>query len=130
MATRRTTDPQNERFDRVDKLDKVIGTLTRSQAHTDPTLIHRAIGILLFNSKGQLFLQKRSMTKDTYPGHWTVSVSGHVRKGQTYQEAARAELWEELGIAGPITLTKLEKTIRMYPNETEYQALYRAEYSG
>ena len=86
--------PQDELFDLVDGNDVVIGTVKRKDAHSNPALIHRAVGILVFNQKGQLFLQKRSQTKDTYPGYWTISASGHLKPGETYRQAALRELNE------------------------------------
>jgi len=53
----------------------------------------------VLNSKGEMFLQKRSANKDTYPGYWDTSVGGHVGPGESYDEAARREMMEELGIS-------------------------------
>lgn len=120
----------DELFDLVDENDNLIGSIKRREAHRDRSRIHRSVSILLFNSKGELFLQKRSLGKDTYPNHWTVSASGHVRVGQTYREAAEAELSEELGICKTPTLTLITKQLIRYPNETEYQTFYFANYNG
>ena len=61
-------------------------------------LIHRASYILVFNRQGQLFLQRRTMTKDIYPGYWDVAAGGVVLAGESYEESARRELQEELGV--------------------------------
>lgn len=87
-----------EYFDVVDENDKVIGKASREECHSNPELIHRGVMILVFNSKGDLLLQKRSMKKDLNPGKWTVSASGHVESGDAYEETSRRELMEELGI--------------------------------
>ncbi len=89
-------------FDVVDEKDNVVGTALRKECHSNPKLIHRSIGIFVFNSIGELFLQKRSMKKDLDAGLWDLSVSGHVEKGQTYEEAAKRELMEELGVTTEI----------------------------
>lgn len=87
----------NEIFDVVDALDRVIGQAPRSQVHARKWL-HRAVHILVRNSQGDVYLQKRSMKKDLLPGVWTTSASGHVDSGESYDIAAVRELREELGI--------------------------------
>ena len=77
--------------------DQVIGKATRREIH-QKQLIHRSIHILVFNSNKQIFLQKRSNTKDENPGIWDTSSAGHVDAGETYDECAERELWEELRI--------------------------------
>lgn len=81
----------------VDMQDQVIGKATRREIH-QKQLIHRSIHILVFNSNKQIFLQKRSNTKDENPGIWDTSSAGHVDTGETYDECAERELWEELRI--------------------------------
>jgi len=81
----------------VDMQDQVIGKATRREIH-QKQLIHRSIHILVFNSNKQIFLQKRSNTKDENPGIWDTSSAGHVDAGETYDECAERELWEELRI--------------------------------
>ncbi len=61
-------------------------------------LVHRACYILVFNSTGELFIQKRTMNKDVYPGYYDVAAGGVVLDGESYDESARRELEEELGI--------------------------------
>jgi len=60
-------------------------------------LRHRAVHIFFFNTRAELFVQKRSAAKDTFPGCWDSSCSGHVDAGEDYPVAARRELGEELG---------------------------------
>lgn len=69
-AGRLTTDNQEEMFVVVDRDDTVVGYKTRYECHHDRSLIHRTVGALIFNDKGQILLQKRSMTKDMEPGLW------------------------------------------------------------
>lgn len=124
LACMRTTDPQDERFDVVDEHDNVIGVTTRGEAHRNPALMHRSIGILVFVD-GKLLLQKRSLTKDTYPGYWTCSVAGHVDSGETYDQAAVRELREELGLQADAPLQALVTQVIRYPHETERMRFYR-----
>jgi isopentenyldiphosphate isomerase len=93
-----------ETFEVVDILGKVIGTARRSELHRNPSLIHRVVHVLVFDRKGKLLLQKRSMNKDVAPGMWDTSVGGHVNIGEDIRTAALREMKEELGIEGcPIT---------------------------
>jgi isopentenyldiphosphate isomerase len=57
----------DEIFDVVNERDEVIGQNTRREVHARG-LLHRAIHVLVFNSRGEIFLQKRSMIKDREPG--------------------------------------------------------------
>lgn len=123
-----TTDPQNERFDIVDENDTVIGQALRHNVHRNKSLVHRSITVLVFINE-KLLLQKRSQTKDTYPGFWTSSCSGHVLSGDSYEETAKRELTEELGIRPRYALTFLGKDIIRYPRETEMMTTYRYETS-
>jgi len=86
-----------EMFDIVNERDEVIGRLPRAQAHREGHK-HRAVHVLVFNARGELFLQKRSRAKDTFPGAWDSSSSGHLESGEDYDAAAARELREELGI--------------------------------
>ncbi len=90
-------DDLSEIFDVVDERDRVVGQATRGEVHRKG-LLHRSVHILLFNSKGQLFLQKRSMEKDENPGYWDTSSAGHLNAGEGYLDAAHRELMEELGV--------------------------------
>jgi 8-oxo-dGTP pyrophosphatase MutT (NUDIX family) len=98
-----------EIFDVVDDTDQVIGQRSRYEVHRDG-LRHRAVHVLVFNSKGELFLQKRSMLKDSSPGLWDSSSSGHLDTGETYDACSLREVWEELGLRlteVPLRLFKL-----------------------
>lgn len=83
----------------VDDQDKPIGEATLTQMH-DKNLIHRVVRIMVENDNGEILLQKRSSGKMRYPNCWDNSASGHVDAGETYEEAAKRELSEELGITG------------------------------
>jgi isopentenyl-diphosphate delta-isomerase len=86
----------DELFDVVSATDEVLGQAPRREVHARKFL-HRAIHVLVHDTKGHLFLQRRSRTKDTFPGCWDSSCSGHVDAGEDYLIAARRELGEELG---------------------------------
>jgi isopentenyl-diphosphate delta-isomerase len=94
-ATPRAANP-DELFDVVDLHDQVVRQAPRREVHARG-LLHRATHVMVHNAQGRLFLQKRSMSKDTFPGCWDSSCSGHVDAGEDYPTAARRELGEEIG---------------------------------
>lgn len=121
----------DELFDVVDSHDNVISQATRAEVHAKGWL-HRAVHILVFNSQEQVLLQQRSLTKDTSPGKWTTSCSGHVDSGETYDSAAVRELAEELNITLPDS-TALSLITRHGPCEQtgqEFIAIYRLDWDG
>src|SRR5215469_16808804 len=98
-----------EIFDVVNERDEVIGQKPRSEVHR-LGLMHRAVHVLVFNARGQVFLQKRSMSKDRQPGLWDSSSSGHLDTGESYDACAVREVREEIGLqlaAPPQRLFKL-----------------------
>ncbi len=121
-------DYQNELFIQVDSQDRVIGKITRKKAHHNPQVIHRAVQVVLLNNKNQVLLQKRSAEKDAYSHYWGVSAGGHVSWGQTYQEAAHRELFEEIGVED-IPLKFVNKMYSKLETESEFNAIYIGEYN-
>lgn len=83
----------------VDWDDRQIGTATRREIH-EKNLLHRAVHVVLVDGDGMVILQKRGLKKDRYPGWWDISVGGHVGVDESYMEAARREIGEEMGIEG------------------------------
>jgi isopentenyl-diphosphate delta-isomerase type 1 len=90
----------DEVFDVVDEQDRVIGAAPRSEVHRCK-LRHRAVHVLLFNTRAELFVQKRSAAKDTFPRCFDSSASGHLNSGEEYDICARRETQEELGLEVP-----------------------------
>lgn len=84
----------------VDEDNNAIGTAPKLAAHDGDTKRHRAFSIFLFNSKGELLLQQRALTKKTWPGVWSNSCCGHVMLHETVVSAAKRRLKYELGITG------------------------------
>ena len=92
-------DPSEEIVQIVDEDNQEIVTIARWMMR-EQRLIHRASYILVFNRAGELFVQKRTKSKDIYPGYWDVAAGGVVLAGESYEESANRELAEELGISG------------------------------
>jgi 16S rRNA (adenine1518-N6/adenine1519-N6)-dimethyltransferase len=126
-------DAAGEMFDVVDEADEVIGRESRGTVHAR-NLRHRAIHIFVCNGRGELFLQKRSPWKDKHPGKWDSSAAGHLDAGETYAEAARRELTEELGLpAGAVQAKALDEIGRLEASEAtgwEFIRLYRTVSDG
>ncbi len=97
VSTAVTTKEKIEYFDVVDIFDRVVGLAPRHYIHANK-LFHRAVHVFVFNNSGHLFLQKRSMNKDSAPGKWVSSCSGHVDSGEYYFDAAVREIGEEIGL--------------------------------
>jgi isopentenyl-diphosphate delta-isomerase type 1 len=111
-----------EIFDVVDEHDRVIRQAPRSVVHAQK-LLHRAVHVFVFNSRGGLLLQKRSALKDEYPGCYTSSASGHLGAGESYEAAAPRELAEELGLTG--SLERLAKFPAGPQTSYEHTVLFR-----
>ncbi len=94
--------PADEIVQIVDAGNSIVGSCPRSVMRSKRH-VHRACYILVFNRAGKLFVQKRTMGKDIYPGHWDVAAGGVVLAGETYEESAERELLEELGVKPPLT---------------------------
>jgi isopentenyl-diphosphate delta-isomerase len=94
-----------EEIDIVDAHDEIVGKSTRAEAHKKK-LLHRNVYVMLFDPDGRLFMQKRASDKEFYANCWEGSLSGHVKSGETYKEAAERELFEELGVCVPPKMIK------------------------
>lgn len=81
----------------VNSQDEVLGLMEKQQAHING-LLHRAFSVFLFNSKGEMLLQKRASEKYHSPLKWTNAVCSHPRIEETYLEGAKRRVKEELGI--------------------------------
>jgi isopentenyldiphosphate isomerase len=86
-----------ELVDVVDGEDRVVRRATRVDMRRD-NLLHRAVYILVRNPRGELFVHRRTDSKDIHPGHWDVTIGGVVAAGEEYAAAAERELHEEIGI--------------------------------
>ena len=118
-----------EVFPLVNEAGEVIGKATRQECHSGSKLLHPVVHLHIFNQKGDLFLQKRSMSKDIQPGKWDTAVGGHVDYGETIEEALRREVREELGVTD-FTPQFVQRYVFESAVEKELVNTYRTCYEG
>ncbi len=119
----------DEIFDVVNEHDEVIGQRPRPDVHR-LGLRHRAVHVLVFRANGDLFLQKRSMTKDCFPGTWDSSASGHLAPGESYDDCAVREVKEELGLELSETPARLFKLAACPETGQEFVWVYLGQAEG
>lgn len=127
MQVAQSPNVASERFPVVDENDRLVREAPRSEVHGN-NLRHRAIHIFIFNGRGEVFLQKRSRSKDRHPLLWDSSTAGHVDAGEDYDTAAARELQEELGIS-----TELKPIVKLPASDQtdqEFIWLYRGQHEG
>lgn len=120
---------QDELFDVVNERDEVIDRQPRREVHR-LGLRHRAVHVLVFNRLGEVFLQKRSMAKDCFPGAWDSSASGHLDCGEDYDACACRELCEELGLRLAQPSQRLFKIDASDDTGQEFVWVYRCAAEG
>lgn len=124
--------PQNnaaELLEVVSTSGNIIRLAKRTELHSNPSLIHRVVHVLVFNKTGELLLQKRSLRKDIAPGKWDTSVGGHINPGEDISHAAKREMREELGIS-ECRLTFLCKYLFSNHCESELVSTFTCVYDG
>ncbi len=119
----------DETLNFVDKNDQVVGHRSRRDIHR-LGLCHRAVHVIIFNEKNQIFLQLRSMSKDTNPGLWDTSAAGHVDCGEDYDVCALRETTEELGIDLVSIPERLARIKPCKKTGMEFIQVYRAYHNG
>jgi isopentenyldiphosphate isomerase len=118
-----------EIFDVVNDRDEVIERRPRSEVHR-LGLKHRATHVLVFNARGEVFLQKRSRMKDRQPGVWDSSASGHLDTGEDYDACAVRELREEIGLTISPPPQRLFKIEACEETDQEFVWVYRCQHDG
>lgn len=122
-------DDRDELLQLVDAAGRPAGAATRASCHADPALIHASVAVLVHDSAGRLYLQRRSWSKDTCPGMWDLSATGHVGAGEDVRAAALRELAEELGV-DDAALEPVAALLVPLPRETEYATVWRCVHAG
>jgi isopentenyldiphosphate isomerase len=95
----------SELVDIVDDNDQVIDIVTRAEMRA-ARLRHRCVYIILLDSNDRIFVHRRTLTKDVYPGFWDATIGGVVASGEGYDEGASREVAEEVGLSD-VPLTRL-----------------------
>ncbi len=91
-------EPSDELLPVVDENGNVLDAATRAECHGGSMLLHPVVHLHLFNSAGELYLQKRPLWKTIQPGKWDIAVGGHVDFGESVEQALLREATEEIGI--------------------------------
>ena len=122
-------DNQQEIFPIVDEEGRVIGSATRGECHSGGKLLHPVVHLHVFNSRGEVYLQKRPEWKDIQPGKWDTSVGGHIDYGETPEQALVREVREELGITDFVP-ERVGQYVFVSLREREFVYVHRTLYDG
>ncbi len=117
-----------EMTDLVDEDDRVIGRAPRSEVRRR-NLLHRGVGVLCRNSAGDVYVHRRTDSKDVFPGMYDAFAGGMVASGESYEAAARRELAEELGVVG-VELRPLVKQRYRGPDLQTWNTVFEVVWDG
>lgn len=122
-------DNLEEMFPIVDEEGNITGAASRGECHNGSKLLHPVVHLHVFNSCGELYLQKRPDWKDIQPGKWDTAVGGHIDLGESVEIALRREVSEEIGIED-YTPTLLRRYVFESKRERELVFAYKTTYDG
>jgi len=112
--------------------DEIIGQVVRDEAHAQG-LWHRRATVFVFNKNKELLIQKRAPNM-SWPNTWSSSASGHVLDGETYEDGARRELKEEIGIECDFKLVgkiiEVTKSTEQDMIDKEHHQLFVCSFDG
>ncbi|MDE5998756.1 MAG: NUDIX domain-containing protein [Bacteroidaceae bacterium] len=122
-------DNNEEMFPVVDENGNIVSAATRGECHNGSKLLHPVVHLHVFNSQGELYLQKRPAWKDIQPGKWDTAVGGHVDLGECIEEALYREVCEELGMTD-FTPERIAQYVFESERERELVFVYKTVYDG
>lgn len=122
-------DNNQEMFPIVDEQGNILSAATRGECHNGSKLLHPVVHLHLFNSQGELYLQKRPAWKDIQPGKWDTAVGGHIDLGESVERALKRESLEELGITD-FTPELLTSYVFESDRERELVFVHKTVYDG
>jgi isopentenyl-diphosphate delta-isomerase len=114
--------------DVVDLSDRPIGTAARRDVLTKRADF-RVVHVFLMDTEGRILLQQLSPNRDRNPLRWGASVAAYLFAGETYEEAARRRLAQELNVTD-VTLTRVGKTSMLDETSIKFIEVYQATYEG
>ena len=120
-------DPGAELVDIVDDAGRTVATVSRREMRAR-RLAHRSVYLLVFNARGELFVHLRTAGKDVYPSHWDIAIGGVVAAGESFDDAARREGLEELGV--PVEPEALFPFRYADAGNVVHGMVYRARHDG
>ena len=123
------SDNQSEMLPLVDEEGNIIGAATRGECHDGSKKLHPVVHLHVFNSQGELYLQKRPEWKDIQPGKWDTAVGGHIDLGESVEMALNREVQEELGITD-FTPERLTTYVFESDRDKELVFVHKVVYDG
>ena len=123
-------DNNQEMFPIVDEDGNILSAATRGECHSGSKLLHPVIHLHLFNTKGEIYLQKRPDWKDIQPGKWDTAVGGHIDLDESVEQALVREVNEELGISLPHTPQRLAHYVFESDRERELVFVHKVVYDA
>ena len=121
------SDNNQEMFPVVNEQGNITGAATRGECHSGSRLLHPVVHLHIFNTKGELYLQKRPEWKDIQPGKWDTAVGGHIDLGESVE--MKREVREELGITD-FTPELLTHYVFESEREKELVFVHKTVYDG
>lgn len=123
------SDNNQEMLPLVDEQGNITGAATRGECHSGSKLLHPVVHLHVFNTEGELYLQKRPEWKDIQPGKWDTAVGGHIDLGESVEIALKREAREELSITD-FTFELLTSYVFESDREKELVFVHKTVYEG